>query len=115
MKRIAIVLLLIGGCTSSGGEIELAAGQSTYAEFDSDGNLIIQGDGTADFDVTASGNETDGWQLTIKTTTVRETISGAAQIDADRNATTRRLLDSIDNAVNRVPIPGSQPDPEPEP
>lgn len=104
---IAYVFLL--GCMSPGGEIRTAAEQTTFASFDAEGNLEISGDGTADFDVTASGNA-DGWNLTIKTKTSREAIDGTARIASD-------AFRAISSAIDRIQIPGvvGPPAPQPEP
>ncbi len=107
MKRLiatAIIAMCLTGCNPAGNTIKMAAGQSTFASFNAQGDVIIQGDGTADFEVEVSGNDTE-WLLKLKTVTVREAIGGAASIAADNNVTVRAGLATLNNlAAIAAPI-----------
>lgn len=110
MKRaiiIGAIAVLLFGCMSPGREIRTAALQNTFASFDAEGNLEISGDGTADFDVTASGNE-EGWSLHITTKTSREAIDGTARIASE-------AFKAINAALARIQIPGVIGAPAPTP
>lgn len=96
-----VALLLVAGCQPPGGEIKTAAREKVFLSFDADGNIVVRGDGTADFLVTSSGDES-GWKIKLTTTTSREAIGGTQAIALSNNATAQegfRAVRSIANVV----------------
>lgn len=93
-----ILACMVGTCLMGCETIRGAAGQNTFAKFTADGDLEISGDGTADFDVLAEGND-EGWKLTLKTKTSREAVQGAAGVAMEG-------FRAITALTERVQIPG---------